>query len=714
MKKILFFLLTCFMLLNVNQAFSQCTPVNCAADLPPYGGLCDTVILTGLVNTPYSDFESFVITDNCFSAQIIDPSQPAIDIKITNIDNFTFSNLPNGITAATNASSYSPPSGGTVAGCASYSGTPTEAGIFPTQIDFLADVTLCGAFPFPQPDNPANYVIQLTILPDAGFSGLSSSYCTSDAPATLAVTGTAGGVFSGPGVTGTTFDPAAAGIGTHTIMYTVSAMEGAAIAPATNSSTMTVTVDAAMTYYADTDMDGYGDNANSITACGAPNGYVTDNTDCDDTNSGINPGATDILDNGIDEDCVGGDATSVPVDNDMDGSFNDVDCDDTNNTIYPGAPELCDGLDNDCDGDIDEGIMSTYYADADMDGYGDAAVSVMDCAAPTGYVTDNTDCDDTNAALNPGATEVCDGIDNNCDGNIDEGLTINTYYADADMDGYGDANAFVLDCATTPPTGYVTDNTDCDDTNAALNPGATEVCDGIDNNCDGNIDEGLTINTYYADADMDGYGDAAVSVMDCAAPTGYVTDNTDCDDTNAALNPGATEICDGIDNNCDGDIDEGLTLNTYYADMDADGYGDPNASIMDCATTAPTGYVTDNTDCDDGNAGINPGATDIPDNGTDEDCDGMDTTATNDIFEAFGLKASPNPAHSYLNLEGNLDQVVDIQVYDILGKEMISVSGTINPSFTLDISSLGQGTYILKIIDAEQKTGVSKFLVSKH
>ncbi len=202
---------------------------------------------------------------------------------------------------------------------------------------------------------------------------------------------------------------------------------------------------------------------------------------------------------------------------------------------------------------------NTYYADADGDGYGDDANSLAACTQPTGYVSDNSDCDDSDPAINPGAIEICDGIDNDCDNMIDEGLTVTTYYADTDGDSYGD-NSSTLD-ACVQPTGYVTDNTDCDDNNAAINPGATEICDGIDNNCDNMIDEGLAFVTYYADTDSDGYGDNSSSVSDCTQPAGYVTDNTDCNDSNAAINPGASEICDGIDNNCDNQVDEGCAPN---------------------------------------------------------------------------------------------------------------------------------------------------------
>ncbi|QQS64300.1 MAG: putative metal-binding motif-containing protein [Chitinophagaceae bacterium] len=101
--------------------------------------------------------------------------------------------------------------------------------------------------------------------------------------------------------------------------------------------------------------------------------------------------------------------------------------------------------------------------------------------------------------------------------------------------------------ACTAPIGFVTNSGDCDDSNPAINPGATEVCDGLDNNCDGQIDEGVK-TTFYADADGDGYGNAANTTMACTAPIGFVTNSGDCDDINPAINPGATEVCDGLDN----------------------------------------------------------------------------------------------------------------------------------------------------------------------
>ena len=203
------------------------------------------------------------------------------------------------------------------------------------------------------------------------------------------------------------------------------------------------------------------------------------------------------------------------------------------------------------------------------------------------------DCDDERSAVNPGATEVCDQIDNNCVDGVDEGVTT-PFYADTDADTYGSGAA--VDACTTPKD-YVANADDCDDTTAAVNPGATEVCDGIDNNCAGGIDDGVT-TLFYADGDSDGYG-AAVDA--CSAPPGLVDNADDCDDTNADVNPSAIEVCDWIDNDCDTDVDDDDDSvtggSTYYPDADGDGYGDSDSPTTACEM--PSGYVTNNWDCDD-------------------------------------------------------------------------------------------------------------------
>jgi hypothetical protein len=414
------------------------------------------------------------------------------------------------------------------------------------------------------------------------------------------------------------------------------------------------------TWYADADADGYGDAGSNLLSCDSQSGYVADDTDCDDGDATIFPGADEYCD-GIDNDCDGDideddaiDTLDQYEDRDGDGFggalggswceqlsayvLDSSDCDDLDATVYPGADEYCDSVDSDCDGSTDDGDeldRSTWYADADTDGYGDASSTLLSCDLQSGYVADDTDCDDGDAAINHAATEVCDSVDNDCDGLVDDDdasldtSTVSTWYADSDGDGYGDASATAMTCAQ--PSGYGSDDTDCDDGDAAINPAATEICDSVDNDCDGDIDDddsGLdtsTATTWYADSDGDGYGDASAMATTCAQPSGYGSDDTDCDDGDAAINPAATEICDSVDNDCDGDIDDddssldASTATTWYTDGDGDGYGDATSSALACST--PSGFIADDTDCDDGDAAVNPGATEICDS-VDNDCDG--------------------------------------------------------------------------------------------
>ncbi len=149
-----------------------------------------------------------------------------------------------------------------------------------------------------------------------------------------------------------------------------------------------------------------------------------------------------------------------------------------------------------------------------------------------------------------------------------------------------------------------------------------EVCDGVDNDCDGEVDEdAVDAGTWYADADGDGYGDAASAVTACEAPTGAVDNGEDCDDGDAAAYPGAPEVCDGVDDDCDGEVDEdAVDMGTWYTDADGDGYGDPDTAVEACE--APTGTVDNGEDCDDGDPNVNPGASESFDL-ADEDCDGL-------------------------------------------------------------------------------------------
>ncbi|MBK6832058.1 MAG: putative metal-binding motif-containing protein [Flavobacteriales bacterium] len=185
------------------------------------------------------------------------------------------------------------------------------------------------------------------------------------------------------------------------------------------------------------------------------------------------------------------------IDNDNDGAYVFEDCDDADASIYTNAPELCDGLDNDCDGQADEDApLLTVYLDLDGDGYGTDASQMSICPAPPGYVTSGGDCDDDDVTIHPDSDDVCDDVDNDCDGQLDEDGPI--WFYDLDGDGFGIPETTMVAC--TQPMGFAPFVGDCDDQNNAVNPGTSELCDGIDNNCDGDVDENAVIPTATAPA----------------------------------------------------------------------------------------------------------------------------------------------------------------------------------------------------------------------
>jgi hypothetical protein len=302
----------------------------------------------------------------------------------------------------------------------------------------------------------------------------------------------------------------------------------------------------------------------------------------------------------------------LTVDDDGDGFTEEQgDCDDDNADLSPGATEVCDEIDNDCDGDIDDADASVdlstgsvFYADEDGDTYGNADMPIEACVMPEDSVENMDDCDDTSATVSPDGIEVCDTVDNDCDGMIDDdddsldATTGSTFYSDADGDGEGDADSMVMACVL--PEGSVDNMTDCDDTSAEMNTADIDS-DGLtscgeDTDGDGSIDvkdcDDANDTVGATDADEDGSiacindcddDNASVEGLDTDAD-GVSTCDGDCDDADAAV--GATDVDgDGFSacyNDCDDDSATtfpGAAFNEADAtaclnDSDADGYGD--------------------------------------------------------------------------------------------------------------------------------------------
>jgi len=432
------------------------------------------------------------------------------------------------------------------------------------------------------------------------------------------------------------------------------------------------------TWYYDYDQDGYGSPDYYLETCARPENYVDNADDCDDLDADAWPGADEVCD-GDDDDCDGEvdetdavDAATWYIDYDDDGygsaaytteacdvpdgwTDNADDCNDIDADVRPGADEYCNGEDDDCDGDTDEtGSLDpeTWYRDADNDGYGDASSTTEACSVPSGYSEDATDCDDNDPTSYPSATEVCDDADNNCDGETDEDTASDaaTWYRDVDEDGDGDATDSVPACDQ--PSGYVATDTDCDDDDATAFLGATEYCDGVDNDCDDEVDEDSAADatTWYEDADSDGFGLATSSQVTCYQPTGYVADSDDCDDSDGTVSPDGEEVCDAVDNNCDGTIDEddATDASTWYADVDGDGYGDSGSSRTACEQ--PSNHESDGSDCDDSDGAVNPAASEVCEDGVDNDCDGTSNTC------ALAGALSETDAVAVLNGESSGDQ----------------------------------------------------------
>ena len=294
--------------------------------------------------------------------------------------------------------------------------------------------------------------------------------------------------------------------------------------------------------------------------------------DCDDGRRSTNPGGTEVC-NFLNDDCDAmtdeGVSITVYQDADRDGygveslsmvACNNTagyasvagDCDDTRIDRSPGQPEFCDMLDNDCNEMIDDMTREVpWYRDADGDGFGTVGPETRSSCEPLGgmgYSLLDTDCDDTTRSISPVATELCNGVDDDCNRGADFRIGADDF---EDDDGDG-----VVDLACGAPFGE-----DCDDRNPATGPGSSEICDGRDNDCDMDVDEGATSAVFYRDEDMDGYGSTtAGTIVGCSVMAGYVAVGGDCDDMDIARRPGASETCDGEDDDCNGAVDDGVVL----------------------------------------------------------------------------------------------------------------------------------------------------------
>jgi RHS repeat-associated protein len=441
-----------------------------------------------------------------------------------------------------------------------------------------------------------------------------------------------------------------------------------------NDTTVNITNIAPQTFYRDVDGDGYGNPSVTVYYSVKPGGYVTNSLDCNDNDATLNP--TTVWYRDADGDGYGTSATTTTSCTQPIGYVrNSSDYNDTTANITNIAPQ-------------------NFYRDADNDTFGNAAISLYYSVKPAGYVTNNIDCNDSDATLNPNTlwfrdadgdgygtsatstascTQPTGYVRNSSDYNDGTANITNiapsTFYRDADGDGYGSPTVTVY--YSVLPTGYVTNSSDCNDGDATLNPNTPWFRDndgdgygvgspvlsctqptGYVRNASDYNDTTVNItniapSTFYRDADGDSFGSPTVTVYYSVLPSGYVTNNTDCNDGDASLNPNTlwyrdadgdgygtsattTTSCTqptGYVRNSSDYNDSTVNITniapqTFYRDADGDGYGSSTVTVY--YSVKPSGYVTNNTDCNDGDASLNPTTVWY----RDADGDGYGTSAT--------------------------------------------------------------------------------------
>ncbi|MBI5611114.1 MAG: hypothetical protein HY902_19735, partial [Deltaproteobacteria bacterium] len=470
-------------------------------------------------------------------------------------------------------------------------------------------------------------------------------------------------------------------------------------------------------YYTDGDKDGFG-TGTAKCQCATAGLYTSVTpTDCNDGDAAVNPAKAEVCGNGKDDNCANSEndlnATGcVKFFTDVDGDGYGVgtaqctcapqgqysakvagDCNDKDIAVSPSQTEKClDSVDNNCNSQTDESGCqgcSTYYKDADQDGFG--LNSDKQCIGKptfpyTAYV--GGDCNDDPAKggskQKPTATELCNGIDDDCDSQTDPTGTSGCqfFYPDADKDTYGAQVSALCLCAASA-TYTVTKTGDCNDNDATVNPGKPEVCDGKDNNCNSSIDEGVLL-TFYKDQDGDKYG-GVTTQQACTAPAGFAAASGDCNDFNKAIYPTAPEACNEVDDDCDSLIDEGLTTQAIYKDNDGDKFASLGASSMQ-KCNVPVGWTVakdvngdgkSDWDCDDTDITTYPGAADTCGDGKDNDCDGSADKLCYSLCDGawpFQLQyTSGNAAARPVDLDG--DGNFEVVVQDSFGFAVLSTLG---------------------------------------